>query len=369
MIARLLFAIVWLSLLACGGIQSKQANSNVTEHELPPVVVKPWASGNNLSFYDAKELFDRGRLARAFDKYSDCIRFFSLVREEFPKSKYAEPALYNRGLCYESIGDPHSAAEDFQKYTQIVADDTSKLDGSFRLLHNLVEIEHNTKALALVEELLKIRLDDLDRAELLSKKGIVFVRLNQQDQARSVLLKASRLARDGARGIIHENPVYAESEFHLGSISLTRMTETRLRLPLERMKKDLGVKLQHFRKSQLHLLNSVKSQVKGVSTRAGEKLGALYACLYTDLLDAEKPLGLSNDEIEVYYEELINRVQPVLRNAIKIYEKSLDLGKRLGETPEWINTVNQQKIQLEALLKNTTKDRPTQSSQEVGQSQ
>ena len=152
--------------------------------------------------------------------------------------------------------------------------------------------------------------------------------------------------------------MYAESEYLLGEVSLSDMVKVKLRLPLDTMKVQLSEKLGHFRKSQLHLLNAVKAQVKGYSSHAGERLGALYAGLYDDLISAEKPPTLTEQEVSVYYEELIIRITPVLRNAISIYEKSLKLGRRLGEKTAWLDTVNQQKERLENLLHDiTSKDK------------
>ncbi len=338
-----------LLLWGCGGIQQKPAPT--TSFEFEPVVVRAPKPGQELNFYDAKEVFNRGRLARSFEQYPDCIRFFGIVVTEFGASRYAQPALYNRGLCYESNDSPHEAAQDFESYAKRAKDPEAKLDGLFRLLHNLVEIEHNSKALILTQSLLELTLSKLDRAEVLAKQAHVLYRLGQSEQTRRLLLKASRLAREGANGLVHSNAVYAEAEYLLGEVSLSDMTHVKLKLPLHNMKTQLSEKLSHFRKSQLHLLNAVKAQVKGYSSHAGERLGALYAGLYDDLLSAEKPATLSAQEVAVYYEELIIRVTPVLRNAISIYDKSLKLGRRLGEKVIWLEAVHQQKERLEKLLR------------------
>jgi tetratricopeptide (TPR) repeat protein len=335
--------------MGCGGVQ--RVKPPVTTFNFEPVVVRAPKPGENLNFYDAKEVFNRGRLARSFEQYKDCIRFFGMVIDEFPNSKYAHPALYNRGLCYESDDDAHAAAKDFETFAQKANDPESRLDGLFRLLHNLVDIEHNSKALQLTRKLLNLKLEKLDQAEVLAKQGHVLHRLGQHELTRPLLLKSSRLAREGANGLIHGNAVYAEAEYLLGEINLQSMLDIRLKLPLEKMKYQLTDKLKYFRKSQLHFLNAVKAQIKGFSSHAGERLGALYAGLYDDLLSAEKPADLTAQEVSIYYEELILRVTPVLRNAITIYEKSLRLGRRLGEKGIWLEQVNQQKERLEKLLR------------------
>ena len=100
-------------------------------------------------------------------------------------------------------------------------------------------------------------------------------------------------------------------------------------------------------------MNAVSGQVKESSTRAGVALGNLYAKLYGDLLAAERPADLSPIEIQIYLEELMKRVTPVLKNAITIYEKSLALGQRLGADKGWLSEVHIQKERLESLLKET----------------
>ena len=349
---RRIFTLVLCScLVACGARPSVKPDTIVTDME--PVVVKPPTADGDLYFYSAKELFDRGRLARSFEKYTDCVRFFSMVLKDFPKSKFALPAIYNRGLCHESLSDPNSAIENFEQYTQLTRDPVDRLDGFFRLLHNLVEAERNSRGLLLANKLLEQQLDELDRAEITIKKGIIFGRIGQQDKSKALLLKAARMAKKAAHGLIHGNTVLAEAELHLGLFYLRQMKNIRLVLPLSRMKIDLGQKMTTFRKSQRHLLNAVSGQVKQPSTRAGEALGSLYATLYGDLLAAERPANLSSDEVEIYLEELVKRITPVLKNAITIYEKSLALGHRLGADEKWLSEVHIQKERLESLLKDT----------------
>ena len=84
-----------------------------------------------------------------------------------------------------------------------------------------------------------------------------------------------------------------------------------------------------------------------------EALGSLYVTLYGDLLAAERPANLSSDEVDIYLEELVKRITPVLKNAITIYEKSLALGHRLGADEKWLSEVHIQKERLESLLKDT----------------
>ena len=109
---------------------------------MDPVVIRKPDPKRSLDFYDAKEVFDRARLARAFKKYRECVQLFTIVVVEFPNSKYAFPAFYNRGLCHESLDDPHAASLDFEAFIRKSTQSADRLDGQFRLLHNLVEISH-----------------------------------------------------------------------------------------------------------------------------------------------------------------------------------------------------------------------------------
>ena len=338
-------------MFACGTQRTVKPETTVLEME--PVVIRPPSPDQPLDFYTAKDLFNRGRLARAFNKYEDCVRFFTMTIDDFPRSRYALPALYNRGLCHESLSDPNSAIESFERYTQLSQDPADRLDGFFRLLHNLVDAERNSRALLLAERLLGERLTALDQAEIIIRKAVVLGRLAKKENSKTLLLKAVRMAKKATEGLVHGNAILAEAEYELGMLYLNEMSQVRLVLPLSRMKVDLGQKMTAFRKSQRHLLNAVTGQVKEPSTRAGEALGNLYAKLYGDLLAAERPADLSPVEVQIYLEELIKRVTPVLRNAITIYEKSLALGQRLGADKSWLSEVHIQKERLESLLKET----------------
>lgn len=343
------FITICLLLFACGARPSTSPQD--PQINMEAVIIKPPDASGHLDFYSAKDLFNRGRLARAFDKYPDCIRFFNMVLNDFPKSRYAVPALYNRGLCHESAAEPNAAIESFERYVQLSDDPEDQMDGFFRLLHNLIEAERNSRALVLSQRLLESELSDIDRAEVLTKQGAALYGLANHDQSKTVFFKAVRLAKKATDGLVHKNAVLAEAEYRIGLLFAAKMRSQRLALPLKHMKRSLNEKMAAFRKSQHHLLNAVKGQIKSTSTMAGQALGTLYADLYAGLLAAERPANLSAEEVTIYLEELIKRVTPVLRHAITIYEKSLSLGKRLGAQESWLTEVTLQKERLESLLK------------------
>ena len=58
---------------------------------MEPVVITGNSARPETEFYTAKEMFDRGRLAKAFDKYEDCVRFFSVVISDFMNTRYGSP--------------------------------------------------------------------------------------------------------------------------------------------------------------------------------------------------------------------------------------------------------------------------------------
>ena len=333
--------------LACGATSQQQKESVV---HMEPVIITGNSARPETEFYTAKEMFDRGRLAKAFDKYEDCVRFFSVVISDFMNTRYGAPAIYNRGLCRERLQDFDGASVDYAQFVEIATDPIDRLDGQFRLLASLVSGRRDTRALIIAEDLLTLDLPELDRAEVMVKKATILKRLTLTDSALSLLRAASRMAKT-AGVIIRDNSVYAEAENVLGQIYLSKMSQIKLVLPLEKMKFQLAEKLDAFRKSQLHFLNSISTHVKGISTNSGELLGRLYAGLYGDLLNAEAPSKLNKLERDVYLEALISKITPVLRNAIKVYEKSISLGHKLGERKAWFERLRLEKSRLESILK------------------
>ncbi|MFT5435049.1 MAG: hypothetical protein ACI9OJ_005766, partial [Myxococcota bacterium] len=109
----------------------------------------------------------------------------------------------------------------------------------------------------------------------------------------------------------------------------------RFRLPVETMKRDLTDKSSFFLKGQSAYLRCVRLQNQHWSVAAGYRLGKLYEDFYSDMMEAEVPSELDDEDKKVYYDELKKHVRPLVVRAIEIYERNLGMSDRLGTGGDW----------------------------------
>ena len=83
---------------------------------------------------------------------------------------------------------------------------------------------------------------------------------------------------------------------------------------------------------------------------AGYRIGQVYEDFYADLHAAEVPADLDDEARQVYFTELKRHVAPLLRKAIEVYRKNLEMGRRVHADNEWMEKSEAGLKKLEALL-------------------
>ena len=102
------------------------------------------------------------------------------------------------------------------------------------------------------------------------------------------------------------------------------------------LKKSLGKK----KKLMKNVLNKYKKAIEvgefGITTEATYNIANIYYALSKDILNSERPKGLSADEIEQYTIILEDQAYPFEDKAISIHQKNLTLARK-GGINKWIS--------------------------------
>jgi tetratricopeptide (TPR) repeat protein len=322
---------------------------------LDPVHVTASRDEGRLSIdaYDADELFHRAAVALRGGRCGDAVAIYERLVAEFPDSELVEPALYNTGLCLDQLGQHRRAAAAYREMIERFGDSRDVTDALFRLAGSYEELEAWSEAVEVFDTLLLERpdLEPIERIEALARKGSALLASGRTDEASSALEQATRRYRLG-RGISPADSVfhYSMAQFKLGEIVHRRMRELELP-PDERL---LGQKLEQ--KAQL-LLDAQRLYTKVIrighqhwAAAAAYRIGALYHHLWVDILSAEPPPELNEEEREVYEEILRERVRVLLEKALAQWERTLKLAIRLGLENEWVEKTNDDIDRIRDLL-------------------
>ncbi|MEE2757115.1 MAG: tetratricopeptide repeat protein [Myxococcota bacterium] len=343
-------AVSALLLIGCG---SRQIQSNKTVLEMEPVVVEvSKKDGKNvIETYDAFSLFESAKTFYEQNQFARCINDYTQLLERFPSSRFALVALFNRGLCLEEALRHNAAATDFRLYIDRAKKASDKLDGQYRWGFNLVESGNYPIAVKLYDDLLsRTDLGHFDRAEAHLRRGISLAKMQQFARGEGDIRAALKWIKKETGDQIIGNDLAAECHYRKGEIYGALSSKVSLKLPLKSMQGDLQSKIRFFRQSQSSYIDTLNVRSPYWSTAAGLKLGELYERFYDDVVKAEVPKDFDETMRKYYLLELKNELQPVLTHSVKIYERNIAMGLRLGTDNQWIKETEQRLQKLRALI-------------------
>ena len=356
-------------LVACGGPSPRPDGSpDPTTVEMDPVVIEqvnddPLAP--TLEAYDATALFERAQERYESQAFDEAEGLYAKLLRTFPDSRYVFPALYNHGLCLEQLRQYGAAAARFRRYLQRAETLRDRRDGQFRWGYNLVRTGDHPTAVKLYSELLDAPdLSEADRAEVLLRRGTSLAGLKQFGEAERDLKRSIKAVAQAYDGVVDGNELLAEAHFQRGAIYQQLFRMVSLQLPIEKMREDLGDKVRFFRQSQSSYIDSLNVRNSYWAVAAGLRLGEIYEEFYRHILQADVPDEFDKDTKRHYFKALKKRLQPLIEQALVIYEKNITMSQRLGAQNEWVDETEGRVARLRLLLQSY--DQPTEDHAEPG---
>ena len=347
-----LFGGLWVA--GCGARPAERLRPEPVEFEMEPVVVEQINDDDSapvLAAYDAEALFGDAKGRLDSHDFAEGERLFSKVLETFPDSRYAVPALYNRGLCLEQLERHESAATSFRRYIQLAPNLRDKRDGEFRWGFNLVHIGDHATAIDLYTRLLgEPDLGDADRAEALLRRGTALGLAERFGEAERDLRSSMDSIRVAFEGFVDGNTLFAEAHYRRAEIYRQLFDNVALALPIERMRADLADKVRFFRQAQASYIDSINVRNGYWGTAAGLRLGVLYERFYRDILRAEVPPDFDHGTRKFYFRELRKQLQPLIEQALAIYEKNITMSQRFGAENAWVAETEVRVERLRSLI-------------------
>jgi len=317
------------------------------------------ADGVAVDILDPEVLFTEG--VRAYDERrpEEAARKFSLVIEHFSSSRFAKPALFNRGLAYLAASRPKEAAADFEGFVARYRDDKDLPDAWHRLAQALCDSADWPRA----EEAIRKRaamqpMTLLLEVELGARLALVLRMRGRYSEARKEAQRVLDL-HDRYKTLpeMDGNYYVAMASFQAAEVFHDMFSRIKFVLPVERMEKDLLDKATLFLRAQSEYLRTMRLRNNYWGVAAGVRIGRMYEEFYEDILNAEVPPDLSPEELEVYRAELRRQTRPMVAKAVDAYERNLALARLYGAKDEWLSDVGARLDRLRRLLEETPGDR------------
>jgi len=305
-------------------------------------VVKDWDSEQ--IFAKAEGLMREGRIPEA-------RKMYQMVARDAAGTGAAAAAWFNLALCELAMdrpGDALSALDNARK-GGVSEDDLLRI--------RILQVE----ALAGRGEWDKVRSEgELLLGTSLAPDWEAKVRLFLASAAlsRDDLAESEKQARVALRLLLsflslqaqHADNLVAQANFRLGEVYRVQFERLKLLMPVERMTFDVSDKLALLRQAEEHYLESVRTRSGAWSPRAGYQVAALYETFAFDTLNAEAPTDLSELELQVYTEELNQKVLPFLEKAVDIHRKNVAMCDTYRFNSPWQKRSEIRAVELEAVV-------------------
>lgn len=307
---------------------------------------------------EAKEHYDARRLAKAAERYDLLVR-------EFPTYEQIGDVQFNAGLCYLALQQFEEAIVRFRGATQRRMGTRDARDAVFLMAQAHERLNQHLQAAAIygamlgdekldgpeVERVIGGKLGLLDQLEARAKRAIALRAAGKPHRADRQLRGVLRLYQNHRDvRLVAESEWVARAYYERGELYRELFTSIRFKLPVERMQKELEDKAQLFLKAQNQYFRCVRLHDKKWSLAAGYEVGTLYARLIDDIYGAEVPPDLDADTVQAYKDELWKHTGNLAKKAVLVYQKNIDLARRLGKTGKWVERSERQLERMKALI-------------------
>mgnify|MGYP002876769124 CR=1 FL=1 len=317
------------------------------------VVDKPGDS--RVETLDPAVLFREAGTAFTNEDYATAAAKYVLIVERFGESRYGNVSRFNGALALERAGRCPEALPHYTSLAERVAGSKDAHDAVFRMASCHEALEAWRPAVEALDRILAPEwkgIVSLDKLEAYARRG--WYRYKQGDLARAErdykrALKTYR--KDIGNPAMLGNRWVSMAQYEVGQIYSELFAAIRFRLPIEEMARDLEDKSNLFIKAQNAYVKAVRHHHRDFAVKSGFQLGALFERMYDDMMAAEVPDDLTEEEIEIYYSELRKHVKPLVTKAIDIYERNVQLGRRLKGGEEWVKKTEAGLARLKEVLR------------------
>ena len=285
--------------------------------------------------YDARDLFDQAVAAQRGESWDLALELYDRMLSEFPGSALAPAAQFNAGLALEGKGELAAAVDRYRDVARRAPGTRDALDARIRAGAVLVELGRLPDALAAFDAILAARgLSELDRLELLARRGHVLVEMKSYPEAEktlgSAIDRASRLS--GGAALRH---YVGMSHYYLGEIPRRQAQAIELRLPDEQLAIDLEARSKLVLLAQERYQATIAAGNLHWATAAGYQLASMQEEMWRALVTAPVPPQLSAEESRIYIDEVRQLARAHLERALEVHTRTVEIAERLAARSRW----------------------------------
>ncbi len=301
--------------------------------------------GELLREYSEKSLFEKANILYSRNEFSKAARLYTDIISVSTNFPLIRTAMYNLALCYINLDRINDAILILRDLVDLcfpdICEDARELFASAYL-----EQRQWREAEKILEPVDEARLEpSLFVQHQLNLSRIALVR-GHTVEARMKLQKVLRFLHTQR---VADADYYRGLTYHLIGESYFLDFSKNATFPISLSHESLENLAKLILLAQKYYLKSFAGGYN-IATRALYKLGTMYREMYTLMLNSPLPEGLSQEEKEVYLEELKKEISPLLHKAALAYQKNLELYARFGIENRWVRETTQTLKNLNSML-------------------
>jgi TolA-binding protein len=268
-----------------------------------------------------------GKLYESSALWAEASKFYQLYADRWPKEPHAPDALYNAGLLREHLGDTKSATLAYQEYARRWKSRDDAKEVAFRACIVLADSGQHEAAARAFSDWAREH-PGPKAVDALSRAGAELIAAGLDKRAADPLANAvAQFKRSTDKSV--SGPA-AHARYLQGEVLFREYERVQLASDPRKLKRTLDEKSQLLEKAKAAYVDTVAFGDPEWATAALFRIGDAYERFAKALRGAPVPNSLSEDEKQVYRDELEKVVVVVEEKALDSYKsgykKALELG-------------------------------------------
>jgi tetratricopeptide (TPR) repeat protein len=270
----------------------------------------------------------------AKEDWSQAINALENFRQKYPNHQLTKQVTENLALAYVKTDQPRSAAHEFETMINYQTSVDVRRDLQWRIAE-LYEKAGNTDEIITAYKAIinKYPYPVEQSMEARQKLADVYMEKNDSEKRRYWLREI--IEKDKSAGGDRTDRtrfLAAKASLELAEPQLRSFQQVKLVSPL---KENLKVKKQKMEEAVKAYTEAANYGIEEVTTASVYWLGEIYNKFGKELLNSERPQGLSSEELEQYDILLEEQAYPFEEKSINIHESNAERAKS-GTYDEWV---------------------------------
>jgi TolA-binding protein len=289
----------------------------------------PGSSEGALGAWNGAQMYE------SIAQFRDAARYYEAYAERFPKGEKASDAGYNAVLLRLSAHDYGQAVQDGNRYLAKFGKESASDDVYFLIGRAQEAQGRRDDAAGTYREYVKRSKDADRRVEAYTRLGQVQLGAGERKAADTAFSTAVTEARKLRSKLTTGRYFAAEARYLQGDEALRDFDAVKIEGDVRGLSARLKQKAKLLGKAAAIYADVVDFQVAEWVTAALYKIGQTYEMFAKALNDAPVPPGLSEEEQQVYRDELAMFVVPIEERALEAYEGGYKKARELGIYNKW----------------------------------